>query len=96
MQRIYRRETAVKGSDQGMENKEIKFSITRHIGVLSEGTKGWKKEINLVSWNDRPPKLDIREWDEHHGKMGKGITLNGEETDILREFLTDADHWFGK
>ena len=79
-----------------MENKEIKFSIARHNGVLSEGTKGWKKEVNLVSWNDRPPKLDIREWDEHHVKMGKGITLNGEETGILRDLLTDADKWFDK
>ena len=79
-----------------MENKEIKFSIVRHIGVLSEGAKGWKKELNMVSWNERPPKLDIREWDEHHAKMGKGITLNGEESGILRDLLADADNWFDK
>ena len=79
-----------------MENKEIKFAIVRHLGVLSEGTKGWKKEANLVAWNDRPAKLDIREWDEKHEKMGKGTTLNAEESAILRQLLSEADGWFGK
>ena len=76
------------------ENREFKFSIARHIGVLSEGTKGWRKEVNLVSWNDRPPKLDLRDWDEHHIKMGKGITLNVEETQALREMLAEAETIF--
>ena len=39
---------------------EIKFEITKHLGVLSQSTKGWTKELNLVSWNDREPKYDIR------------------------------------
>ena len=58
---------------------EIKFEIVKHIGVLSEGNNGWKKELNLVSWNDRAPKYDIRDWDENHEKMGKGITLSEDE-----------------
>ena len=32
---------------------DIKFEITEHIGTLSEGSKGWTKEINKVSWNDK-------------------------------------------
>ena len=66
---------------------EIKFEIVRHLGVISESTKGWKKEINMVAWNDRAPKLDIREWDLQHEKMGKGITLSPEETEKLRDLL---------
>ena len=58
---------------------EIKFEITKHIGVLSQGSKGWTKELNLISWNDREPQCDIREWDETHEKMGKGVTLSNEE-----------------
>ena len=54
---------------------EIKCEITKHIGVLSESAKGWTKELNFVSWNDREPKYDIREWSPEHEKMGKGITL---------------------
>lgn len=40
---------------------ELKYEITRNTGVLSEGAKGWSKELNLISWNDREPKYDIRE-----------------------------------
>lgn len=76
------------------ENREFRFSIVRHIGVLAEGTKGWKKEVNMVSWNDRPAKLDIREWDANHVKMTRGITLNSEEAGILQELITDADRLF--
>jgi len=72
------------------ENKEFRFSIMRHIGVLAEGTKGWKKEVNMVSWNDRPAKLDIREWDENHVKMSKGITLSAEESGLLRALIDDV------
>ena len=66
---------------------DIKFEITDHIGVLSEGSKGWTKEINRVSWNDRDPKIDIREWSPDHTKMGKGITLTDEEAQKLKELL---------
>ena len=35
---------------------ELKYEIVEHIGVLSENARGWRKELNLVSWNDREPK----------------------------------------
>lgn len=41
---------------------EIKFQIVKEIGVLSESAKGWKKELNLISWNDKEPKYDLRDW----------------------------------
>jgi len=65
----------------------LKFEITEEIGVLSESGSGWKKELNLVSWNDRNPKYDIRDWDPAHEKMGKGITLTREEALALRDML---------
>ena len=68
-----------------MEN--INFNIAKHVGVLSEGKGGWKKELNLVSWNDRDPKLDIRDWSPTHEKMGKGITLTQEEAIQLARLL---------
>jgi hypothetical protein len=55
---------------------ELKFEITEHFRILSTSAKGWTKELNLVSWNDREPKYDVREWDEEHKMMGKGITLS--------------------
>lgn len=59
--------------------------LTRYI--LSKSEKGWKKELHLVSWNDREPKYDLRDWSENHEKMGKGITLNKEEFEKLKEIL---------
>jgi hypothetical protein len=70
---------------------DIKFEIKKHLGVIGEGTKGWKKEVNLVSWNERKPKLDIRDWDETHEKMGKGITLSKSEAEELKKLLAAID-----
>jgi hypothetical protein len=55
---------------------DIKYEIIKNIGVLSKTEKGWAKELNLISWNDRDPKYDIREWSPDHTKMGKGVTLS--------------------
>lgn len=57
----------------------LTFEIVEHICVLSENANGWTKELNLVSWNERPAKYDIREWDEDHQKMSKGVTLTEDE-----------------
>lgn len=62
---------------------ELKYEIVEHIANLSEDSKGWIKELNLVSWNDNPAKYDIRSWDSTHTHMGKGITLSKEELDAL-------------
>lgn len=69
---------------------DIKFEIKENLGVLSEGSKGWKKELNLISWNDKEPKFDIRDWDSEHGKMGKGVTLTVEELRKLRDILNEV------
>jgi hypothetical protein len=70
---------------------DLKYEIKKSLGVIGEGTKGWKKEVNLVSWNDRKPKLDIRDWDETHEKMGKGVTLNKGEVEELKKLLETID-----
>ena len=66
---------------------DIKFEVVEHIGVLSESAKGWKKEINRISWNDNASKYDIREWAPNHEKMGKGVTLSEEEVLELKRLL---------
>jgi hypothetical protein len=71
--------------------QEVKYVLTKNIGTLSEGTKGWKKEVNVVSWNDSTPKFDIRDWNETHDKMGKGVTLNKEEMLKLKTILNEMD-----
>ena len=70
--------------------RDIKFEIVKEIGVLSESGKGWKKELNIVSWNAGTPKYDVRDWDPEHQKMGKGVTLTKDEMLKLKELL-DAE-----
>lgn len=70
-----------------MAKTEITFEITEHIGILSTSAKGWTKELNLVSWNGREPKYDIREWSPEHDKMGKGLTLSKDELEELKGIL---------
>ncbi len=67
---------------------DIKFEIKKELGTLSESAKGWKKEINFISWNGAAPKYDIRDWSPNHEKMGKGITLTAEEAGALAEILS--------
>ncbi|RSU13094.1 hypothetical protein CBF29_05340 [Vagococcus elongatus] len=69
--------------------QEFKFEIVEEIAVLSENAKGWRKELNLVSWNERPAKFDLRDWAPGHEKMGKGITLSNEEFDALKQAMLD-------
>lgn len=66
---------------------EFKFAIVKELGVLSENKTGWTREVNMVSWNDAEPKLDIRDWSPDHEKMGKGISLNADEVEKLKSIL---------
>lgn len=70
---------------------DIKFEIKRTVGIISEGSKGWKKELSLISWNDKEAKYDIRDWDPEHVKMGKGVTLSSEELKKLRDILNSMN-----
>jgi hypothetical protein len=70
---------------------DIKFEIVKKIGILSTSEKGWTKELNLVSWNDRPAKYDIRDWDAEHQTMSKGITLSKEELVALKALLAELE-----
>lgn len=65
----------------------IQYEIIETIAVISESPKGWTKELNLISWNGREPKYDLRDWAPDHEKMGKGITLTKEELLQLKQTL---------
>lgn len=70
---------------------DIKYEIKKIVGALSENNKGWSKELNLISWNDREPKYDIRDWAPEHEKMGKGVTLSSDELKKLRDLLNGME-----
>ncbi|WP_407272802.1 YdbC family protein [Radiobacillus sp. PE A8.2] len=72
---------------------ELKYEIIKTIATLSESPKGWKKELNLVSWNGRDPKYDIRDWAPDHEKMGKGVTLSSEDVKNLKDALKQMEEF---
>ena len=67
-----------------MENPT--YDILDQIAVL--GKRGvWTKELNLVRWNNKWDKYDIRDWTSDHMTMSKGITLTRDELITLKSFL---------
>ena len=69
----------------------IKYEIKETVGVIAESAKGWKKELNLISWNGKDAKYDLREWSPDHEKMGKGVTLSNDELKTLKELLNSIE-----
>lgn len=67
----------------------FEFEIEKELAVLSEGSNGWQKELNIVSWNGRDGKYDIRDWSPDHSKMSKGITLTDQEAERLMAILRE-------
>lgn len=70
---------------------DIKFEIKEHIGVLSKSEKGWTKELNVVSWNGRGPKYEVRDWAPDHERAGKGVTLTVDELAKLAELIQSIE-----
>ena len=66
---------------------EFKYEIIKELGILSESPTGWTTELSYISWNDREPKYDIRDWAPGKEKMGKGISLDRDEAEALKELL---------
>lgn len=69
------------------DNREVTYEIVEEIGVLTEHSTGWNKEINLVSWNGNSAKYDIRDWSPDHAQMGRGITLHEKEMRMMLDLL---------
>ena len=74
-------------TEKGQEMKEIQYEIVKEIAVLSASDSGYTKEINLISWNGKEPKYDIRSFSPNREKCGKGITLNADEAAALLKAL---------
>lgn len=70
---------------------KFEYEIIENLGILSTNQSGWTKELNLISWNGRPPKFDIRDWSPDHEKMGKGLTFSNEELKELQEIISEID-----
>lgn len=63
--------------------KDIQYEIVEEIAVLSTSDSGYTKEINLISWNGKEAKYDIRSFSPNREKCGKGVTLTEAEAGKL-------------
>lgn len=70
---------------------DVTFEIRKSVAILSDRGKGWRKELNVVCWNDSAPKVDIREWNSDHTSMKKGITLSKQEFKVLLDAASNID-----
>ena len=70
---------------------DIRYEIKEKVGIIAESAKGWKKELNLITWNGNEAKYYLREWSPGHEKMGKGITLTIDELKRLRKLLNEME-----
>ncbi len=84
-------EKSNKNPEKDQKNDEFTYEIKEHIGVLRTSAGGWTKELNLVSWNGKPVKYDLREWSEDHKKMSRGVTLTKAEAKVMFHWLSDRD-----
>ena len=70
---------------------EFKYEITERIAVLSQAPNGWERQLNMVSWNEREPKYDIRDWSPDGSKMSKGISMTRDELAALKGILDEME-----
>lgn len=68
-------------------NEPVSFEIVEHIATLSTNEKGWRKELNIVSWNGTEPKFDIRSWKDDYSGVGKGVTIFEDEMIVLKDAI---------
>jgi hypothetical protein len=69
---------------------DLTHDILKHYGVVSIGRNGWRMEVNLVTWNNRQARIDVRDWAPDHEQAGKGITLDMGEAQRLIDLLQEA------
>lgn len=71
-----------------MAANDFRVDVMEHVGVLAVRENGWRKEVNIVSWNGGTPKLDIRDWDSSRERMSRGLALSDDEARKLAELLS--------
>jgi hypothetical protein len=75
---------------KGFREEKVTYDIVYFLGRLGErDTTGFQKECNIVSWCDKPARIDIRGWNEDHSVMRRGVSLTDEEGEELYKILKE-------
>lgn len=69
---------------------DIKFNIEQRIATLSGNEGEVTKQINYISWNEKPPVIDIRTWNSKNQPY-KGVTLTVDEAKELKAALNSLE-----
>ena len=72
-------------------SRDFEYEVVNSIGVLARYNSGWTKEINMVAWNGKDPKFDIRDWNPEHSQMSRGVTLYEDE---LKQLMGVMEGYF--
>lgn len=64
------------------------MELIKKIALISGSETGFRKELNLVSWNGKEPKYDLRNWSPE-GIPLRGVTLTEDEAKELQKVLND-------
>ena len=64
------------------------MEVIKKIAMISGSETGFRKELNLVSWNGKEPKIDLRKWSPE-GIALRGLTLTEDEAKELQKALND-------
>ena len=70
---------------------KVNYRIVRPLGVLSE-KDNVTTELNLISYNNYKPKLDLRKWETKEDGtkfLQRGLTLTDAEAKELKKALDD-------
>ena len=74
--------------------KEFKYEIKKHFGTVSTSEDGkYSTEVNLISYNNAPAKVDIRTWNRETGRMYKGITLRHTKQVLRNDHMSSRRYW---
>ena len=64
------------------------LEVIKKIALISGSETGFRKELNIVSWNGKEPKYDLMNWSPE-GKALRGVTLTEDEAKKLQKVLND-------
>lgn len=73
--------------------ERVSYKIQENLAVLSVSENGYTREVNVISWNHGPEKIDIRSWSPER-VCTRGITLRMPEAMALYEILKDVSGGF--
>lgn len=76
------------------DNKEFTIEIVPNFDFIIEEGANTSINVRKVSWNGRPPKIDIRKWAYQDGqeRAMKGVSLTDEGTNELSNVLVEQGY----